>query len=71
MKFISLVASVVTDYVLEFFISQKGRDYVLNLLDEITEYITRLVEAFVDKITKMLANGNTNTAAKDSFSSYC
>ena len=71
MKFISLVASIVTDYVLEFFISQKGRDYVLNLLDEITEYITRLVEAFVDKITKMLANGNTNTAAKDSFSSYC
>jgi hypothetical protein len=71
MKFISLVASIITDYVLEFFTSQKGRDYVLNLLDEITEYITGLVEAFVDKITKMLLNGSTNTSAKNSFSSYC
>jgi hypothetical protein len=71
MKFISLVASIITDYVLEFFTSQKGRDYVLNLLDEITEYITGLVEAFVDKITKMLPNGSTNTSAKNSFSSYC
>lgn len=71
MKFISLVASIITDYVLEFFISQKGRDYVLNLLDEITQYITRLVEAFVNKITKMLSNGNSDSAAKDPFSTYC
>lgn len=71
MKFISLVASIITDYVIEFFISQKGRDYVLNLLDQITEYITRLVEAFVDKITKMLPDGNSDPTAKDSFSSYC